>query len=259
MIPLSRSGCAVALLAALAGGVVHAQTVDDVVAKNLKARGGAEKLKALSTIRTTGSVEQEGRTIAFVTYAKRPNFVRRELEGTPPPGGPGRASVPPSTGPVKAVMAFDGQTAWTINPMMGPAAQVIPRPPGEAAKADADFDSPLLDYKAKGHTVQLVGTQALDGKPTHHLKIILKNGSVVHYYLDVDTGLEVRTATPLEQGGVKAELTADLSNYQTVDGLTVPFRMRQSVDGKLMTDVTILKWEPNLPIEDELFKMPSTK
>jgi hypothetical protein len=160
---------------------------------------------------------------------------------------------------VKAVMAFDGQTAWTINPMMGPAAQVIPRPPGEAAKADADFDSPLLDYKAKGHKVELLGAQAIDGKPAHHLRITLKNGSLVHYYLDVETGLEVRTATPLEQGGMKTELTADLSNYQTVDGLTVPFRMRQSVDGKLMADVTILKWEPNVPMDDELFRMPATK
>jgi outer membrane lipoprotein-sorting protein len=246
-------------LTALAGSVAHAQTVDEVIARNLQARGGVEKLRGLNSIRTTGSVEQEGRKFAFVTYAKRPNFMRRELEGTPPPGGPGRASIPATSGPVKAIMAFDGQTAWTINPLMGPAPQVIPRPPGEAAKADADFDSPLLDYKAKGHKVELLGRESVAGKPAHHLKITLKNGSTLHYYLDVETGLEVRTATPLEQGGAKTELTADLSNYQTIDGLTVPFRMRQSIGSTQVADVTISKWEPNVPMDDELFKMPSTK
>ena len=260
LITWRRAGCALAILAAAAGSAAQAQTVDEVVAKNLQARGGVEKLKALNTTKITGDVEQQGAKIHIVTWAKRPHYLRREIEMTPPPPSPGRANVPPATGPVKAVVAFDGQTVWTIDPRMGSGPQAITGPQADAvAKANPDFDSVLLDYKAKGHTVELVGTETIAGKPAHHLKITRKNGPVQQYYLDVATGLEVRTSDVIEQGGVKTELTTDLSDYQTVDGFSMPFKMRQSVNGTAVADVTISKWEVNVPMEDELFKMPAAK
>jgi outer membrane lipoprotein-sorting protein len=260
MITWRRGGCAMAIVAAAALGSAHAQTVDEVVAKNLQARGGVEKLKALNTTKITGDVQQQGAKIHIVTWAKRPNYLRREIEMTPPPPSPGRANVPPSTGPIKAVVAFDGQTVWTIDPRMGPGPQAITGPQADAvAKANPDFDSVLLDYKAKGHTVELVGTETIAGKPAHHLKITRKNGAIQQYYLDVQTGLEVRTSDTIEQGGVKTELTTDLSDYQTVDGFSMPFKMRQSVNGTPVAEVTISKWEVNVPMEDELFKIPAGK
>ena len=51
----------------------------------------------------------------------------------------------------------------------------------------------------------------------------------------------------VDQGGVKSEVTTDLSNYQTVDGLTMPFTMKQSVNGAPVAEVTIAKWEVNVP------------
>ena len=258
MIHWCRRGAVLGLVMSLSG-IAYAQTVDEIVAKNLKARGGVEKLKALNTTKITGDVDQQGTKIHIVTWAKRPNFMRRELEATPPPPSPGRASIPGMKGPVKAVVGFDGETVWMINPMMGPAPQAITGPQAEMAKGDADFDSVLLDYKTKGHNVELVGTETIDGKPAHHLKITRKNGVVQQYYLDAETGLEVRTAATLDQGGVKTEVTTDLSNYQVVDGLSMPFKMRQSVNGTTIADVTISKWEVNVPMEDELFRMPATK
>ena len=63
----------------------------------------------------------------------------------------------------------------------------------------------------------------------------------------------------VDQGGVKSEVTTDLSNYQTVDGLTMPFTMKQSVNGAAVAEVTIAKWEVNLPIDDDVFRMPVKK
>jgi outer membrane lipoprotein-sorting protein len=257
MVSSFRTGFAVALTAALTGGLAHAQTVDEVIAKNLKARGGVERLKAMTSAKITGDVEQQGSKIHIVTWAKRPNYMRREMDATPPPPAPGRASIPGSTGPVKAVVGFDGDTVWMINPMMANGPQAITGPQAEMAKGDADFDSILLDYKAKGHTIELLGNENINGKPAYHLKITKKSGLVQNYYLDVETGLEVRTATTVDQGGVKAEVTTDLSNYKTIDGLTMPFTMKQSVNGTQLAEVTISSWEVNVPIEDALFKMPA--
>jgi outer membrane lipoprotein-sorting protein len=255
MVSPFRTGGAV-LAAVLFAGLAHAQTVDEVIAKNLQARGGVEKLKAMTSAKVTGDVEQQGTKIHIVTYAKRPNMMRREMDATPPPPSPGRASVPASAGPVKAVVGFDGTTVWMINPMMGDGPQAITGPQADMAKGDADFDSVLLDYKAKGHTIELLGTEQINGKPAYHLKITKKNGLIQQYYLDAATGLDIRTSTTVDQGGVKTEVTTDLSDFKTIDGLTMPFVMRQSVNGTPVAEVTISKWEINVPVEDALFKMP---
>jgi outer membrane lipoprotein-sorting protein len=259
MVRSFRTGCAVALAAALFAGIAHAQTVDGVIAKNLEARGGVEKLKALTSAKITGDVEQQGSKIHIVTWAKRPNLMRRETDRTPPPPTAGRVSVPGPTGPIKEVIAFDGNTVWMIHPMLGDGPQAITGPQAEMAKGDADFDSVLLDYKAKGHRIVLLGTQPINGKPAYHLKITKKNGLIQDYYLDVETGLEVRTGTTVERDGVRTELTTDLSDYRTIDGLTMPFTMKQSMNGTQVAEVTIAKWEVNVPIDDELFKMPVQK
>ena len=259
MVSWFRTGFAVALATALSAGAAHAQTVDEVIAKNLQARGGVEKLKGMNSAKVTGDVDQRGTKIHIVTWAKRPNMMRREMDGTPPPPSPGRVSIPATTAPVKIVIAFDGSMVWMDNPMMADGPQQIIGPQADMAKGDADFDSILMDYKAKGHAIELVGTEPVNGKPAYHLKITKKNGLIMQYYLDVETGLEVRTGMTVDQGGVKSEVTTDLSNYQTVDGLTMPFTMKQLVNGSPVAEVNIAKWEVNVPIDDDVFRMPVKK
>ena len=200
------TGCVSALAIVALTGLAHAQSVDEIVARNLQARGGVEKLKGMTSAKITGDVDQRGMKIHITTWAKRPNFMRREMDATPPPPSPGRASIPGTTGPIKAVVASDGAHVWMINP--------------------------------------------------YHLKLTKKSGLVQHYYLDVETALEVRTASEVEQDGNKATMTTDVSNYQTVDGLTMPFTMKQSLNGTTVAEITISKWEVNIPVDDDLFKMP---
>jgi outer membrane lipoprotein-sorting protein len=254
-----RIGLAAVAAVALTLGTAGAQTVDEVIAKNLQARGGVDKLKAMNSAKITGDVDQQGTKIHIVTWAKRPNRMRREMEAIPPTPSPARASVPTPSGPMKAVVASDGTNIWMINPMMGGGAQQVTGPQADAAKAEADFDSPLLDYKAKGNKIELVGTEPINGKPAYHLQITNKNGMVQQYYVDVATALEVRTAATVDAGGTKTQVTTDLSDYRTVDGLTMPFQMRQSVNGQQVAQVTIAKWEVNVPIDDDLFKMPGAR
>lgn len=252
---LRTAGAAALAMLALAG-VAQAQTVDEIVARNLQARGGVEKLKAMTSAKITGDVDQQGRKIHIVNWAKRPNSMRREMEATPPPPSPGRVSIPGSTGTMKAVIATDGAHVWTISPMsMG--AEELTGPQADGMKVDADFDSVLLDYKAKGTAIQLVGTEPINGKPAYHLKITKKSGQVQRSYLDTETALEVRTSSDVEQDGTKMTMTTDLSNYQTVEGLSMPFTMKQSVNGQPVAEITITKMEINIPVDDGLFKMPA--
>jgi len=57
---------------------------------------------------------------------------------------------------------------------------------------DADFDGPLVDYKEKGNKVESLGHDIVDGDDAYKLKVTLKNGDIIYYYLDPDTFLEIR-------------------------------------------------------------------
>ena len=218
-----------------------APTVDEIIAKNIKAKGGADKIKGMQTMQMSGKATLQGMDVSMKIYSKRPNMTRQEV------------TLQDKT----IVSAYDGATAWWINPLMGiDAAQELSGPQAESLKDQADFDGVLNDYKTKGHTVELVGTEDIDGKKAYHLKVTKKNGQVQHYFLDADSGIDLRVQTSVEQGGQQMNITSDLSNYQPVSGVMIPFSMKQSMNGMPLMTMTIEKVEFNVPIEDALFKMP---
>jgi outer membrane lipoprotein-sorting protein len=219
-------------------------TVDEIVAKNLKAKGGAEKLKGMQTMQMSGRATLQGMDVSMKIYSKRPNMTRQEVK------------LQDKT----IVSAYDGSTAWWINPLAGiDQAQELSGAQADSLKDQADFDGVLTDYKAKGSTVELVGIENIEGRKAYHLKVTKKSGQVQHYFLDADSGIDLRVQTTLEQGGQQMSITSDLSNYQEVNGVMVPFSMKQSMNGMPLMQMTVDKVEFNLPIDDTLFKMPGKK
>ena len=236
--PFSIAAC---LMVALALATVSgAQTVDEIVAKNLKAKGGAEKWKSISSVKMTGTFSAQGMEGPMSLYAKRPNLSRQEITMN------GR----------KLVQAFDGTTPWMILPD-SEAAREMPEAQGESVRTNADFDGPLMDYAAKGHQIELVGKEKVGGTEVYHLKLTKKGGSVEHYYLDTESGIEVKRTVDVDAGGMKQTVETELSNFKSVDGIMIPHTMKQSVNGTPVAQMNVEKIEFNAPIEDALFRMPA--
>src|SRR5262249_21767006 len=140
-----------------------AQTVDDLIKKNIEARGGIEKLKALKSLGMTGKIHPKGMDIPMGLQVKRPGLVRGEatLQG------------------VSMVKAYDGETAWQINAFEGSKEpEVMTGHDAKEAIQFGDIDGPLVDYKSKGNTVELVGKEELEATPVYKLKVTLKDGDV---------------------------------------------------------------------------------
>jgi len=240
---------ATAAIALLYVSPVAAQSVDDLIAKNLQARGGEAKLRALTSMRITGSVSVQGMQLPMIVTAKRPNLMRQEMQ----------------IQDKKVVTAFDGEKAWMINPMMGAdAPQEVPGPQAEMTREQSDFDGPLMDYKAKGTTVELVkgdgpdGTEKLaDGSKVFKLKITRKGGRTQYVYLDAESGIEVKTTNQIEQGGQTYSIETEMADYRPENGIMVPHSIRNIMNGQPIMQMTVEKVEFNLPIEDALFKMPA--
>jgi hypothetical protein len=158
--------------------------------------------------------------------------------------------------------AFDGTTGWVLMPFAGVSEPDIMPPEVVAeARAQADFDGPLVDYAAKGHRVELVGSEPVDGKDAFKLKVTLKSGGIRHIYLDAQTYLEVKSEGTRQIGaGVTVESDARASDYRKVDGLMVPFALETGVrDSPQRQKMTVAKVELNVPIDDGRFRPPAKK
>ena len=230
-------------LAAVSAGV-HAFTVDELLAKNLAARGGADKVAAIKTLKSEGKLLYGGQfELGLVQYQKAPDSTRNE------------ASIQGLT----AVQAWDGKEAWQISPFQG--RKDPERMSGDDAKAladDAPISGPLIGARERGSKVDYLGTEDVDGTEAHKLKVTLKNGDVEYVYLDPDHFLEIRTVAQRQVRGTQVESITDYGDYEQVAGVYFPFSIATEVkggDGRSQT--TIEHAEANVPIEDSFFAFPA--
>jgi hypothetical protein len=223
-----------------------APTLDELVAKNIEAKGGAQAVHALQTLRRTGSMMvNEGKIrLAYTEIKKRPLEVRTEatLQG------------------MTAVEAFDGKEGWKISPFQG-------RKDPERMSADdvkelmedAEMDGPLVDWKEKGSTLEYLGTEDVDGTQAYKIKVTRKNGDINFVYLDPDHFLEIRILTQRVQQGALVETETDLGDYEKVNGVFVPTSIESGNKGDSdKQKVVINKAEGNVPVDDSIFHFPAT-
>jgi outer membrane lipoprotein-sorting protein len=236
---------AVVAAACLMPATASAQTLDEIIAMNLNAKGGLDKIRATSSVRMSGQVtasenqSSPSRTVAIVTLAKRPNLMRREQ----------------TMGGNTVVSAFDGTSLWMARGAQPP--EEAPGPQAAYAAQDAEFDSVFVDYKDKGRSIALVGREKREGTDVYHLRVTKKGGPPQEFYLDATTGLEKAISVTINPGGKPMTIETQLSDYRNVDGRLVPFSIRQLVNGTVTASTTIEKVEFNVPADDSLFKMPS--
>src|SRR5215510_8199676 len=223
-----------------------AQTVDEVIAKNVQARGGLDKIKAVQSVRMTGTMTAgPGMEAPFVLEMKRPNKMRVEF------------TFQGMTG----IQAYDGKTAWTHMPFMGKAdPEPMPADQAKEAEEESDMDGPLVDYKAKGNTVVLVGKEKIEGTSAYKLKVTLKGGNIRYVFLDADTFLEIRNEGRRKVQGMEMDTESTIGDYKEVGGLMLPHSVDQGAKGMPMRQkLTLSKIELNVPVDDAKFSMPAVK
>ncbi len=227
------------------GGSSFSQTADELIAKNIEARGGIDKIKAIKTIRMTGRFEGGGGFTASVGQEnQRPNLIRQTftLQG------------------MTQVQAYDGTTGWQIQPFGG---KKDPELMGEDdlrdLVLDADFDGPLVEYKEKGSTVEYLGHDVVDGDDALRLKVTLKNGDIIYDYLDPDTFMEIRKEIQQFIRNSVRDRIVGLGSYKPVDGVMFPFSLSSGPKNHPDSQTTtVQKLEVNVTIDPADFALPAS-
>jgi photosystem II stability/assembly factor-like uncharacterized protein/outer membrane lipoprotein-sorting protein len=225
---------------------VQGATVDELVAKNLQARGGAAKLAAISSLRLTGKIVlgfgDRNFEAGWGQLQKRPGMIRTEttLQG------------------LTEVETYDGHDAWTLDPFQGRRdAQKDSADDARDRARDADIEGPLVRWREKGHRVEYLGTEDVDGTPAHKLRVNLKDGDTQYVFLDPDSFLEIRVETVSHARGTEQIREADLGSYEQVQGVWIPFSIDAGRKGQPRTArLTIERAEANVDSDDTTFRFP---
>ncbi|HEY4841035.1 MAG TPA: hypothetical protein VIH78_03670 [Terriglobales bacterium] len=231
---------AVALLAP----AVWAQTVDEIIAKNVEARGGADKLKGVQSVKSTAMLAMgPGMEAPGTLIQKRGNLARLEftIQG------------------LTAIQAYDGAHAWQVMPFMGKKdPELMAADEAKEVEEMADIDGPMVDYKSKGNQVELLGKEKMEGTDAYKMKVSLKNGDVQTIYIDADSFLEIKEETKRTVRGSETVYEASIGDYKEVGGVIFPFAVESGVKGSQEKQkLTITKIELNVPVDDSMFKMPA--
>ncbi|HYS09925.1 MAG TPA: hypothetical protein VEP66_14350 [Myxococcales bacterium] len=238
------------LLALLAlSNAAPALTLDEILAKNLAARGGAANVAKLQTLRLTGRAVFSGTgrrgsaiEMAWAQVQKRPGSFRSEV----------------TRQGLTAVQAWNGKEGWKLSPFRGRREpERASQDDARALAQDADIEGHLVSWREKGSKVEYLGVEDVDGTPAHKLRAALKDGDVQYVFLDPDAFLEIRVVTERRIRGAEQVTEADLGAYGQVAGVWIPTSINQGRKGAPRTaHFTVEKAEANVAVEDRIFAYP---
>ncbi len=216
---------------------LYAQTVDDIISKHIDAIGGQAAWEKVNSIKLTGSVTAQGMDININITGVQNKGARTEITMM---GMTGYSINTPTAG--WSYMPFGGQQ----KPEAFTADQV------KAAQDELDFQGPLINYKQKGYTAELMGKEDVEGTECWKVKLNMKNGKVRTDYFDPDSYLLIREVDKVTVDGKEQGQSTDFSNFQKLpEGITFPMTVNNG-----MGDFVIKKVEINIPVADSLFKAP---
>ncbi len=237
--------------AALAAGSKSGMelTAEQVVDKNVAARGGVEAWRKIETMVWMGHLESVRAQVPrpFTMEQKRPNKSRFEI----------------TTMSEKTLRTFDGTRGWKVKPARNGRGTPEPYTPQEVTFAfrAQGIDGPLIDYQAKRNTVALEGIEEVAGSKAYRLKVELASGETDHVWVDASTFLEVRYDRPsYGPAGTPQTVSFFYRDYKAVEGLQLPMVIEtahaaDAPPDKMVIDRVLL----NPPVDDRAFAQPGGK
>ena len=226
------------LLALCAVTALQAQTpsADKIVDNYIKAIGGEKQWKALKTLKMAVTMRMSGFDIPGEVSARADGKQRMEF----------------SVNGMKIIQSWDGTNAWTVNPLEGASTPRLMK--GEEAEdiSDGQFLDEFIDYKKEGSTISFLGEEQFEGLPYYLLSMKKKDGTEATYLFDQETGLMVIKRVSSEAGKIETYF----QDYQTTEGLTMPMKVVNKVNGQVVQSFTINEAWLDAAMPDDLFAFP---
>ncbi|HXQ31443.1 MAG TPA: hypothetical protein VN790_05700 [Steroidobacteraceae bacterium] len=224
-------------------------TADEIIAHSVEARGGAAALAAIKTLRRSGRLIIPGANVDVRV---------RELKTR---AGEYRSDL--TLQGLTQIQAYDGKQAWTVQPFQGrkdPSLMSADEAKGLALSSDIDL--PFVDYRRKGHAVEYLGLEDIDGTPSYKLRVRLQWGDEATFWIDPDTWMVIRELDRQTIRGADELTQTDYGEYEKVAGVYIPMTEEQGpkdADSAHRQKVVYDKAEANLAVSPSEFAFPGSQ
>lgn len=227
------------VLASLISLSVYAQTADEVVQKYAAAIGGLDGFNNLTSAKMTGEVKTQGVTLPLTYYVLNNQGMRLEVEAM------GQ----------QIISVYYKGSGWKINPYEGAeTATDLTEKEVNDIKAQASLANPLVDYKNRGHNVELIGQEKIEGVNCFHLKLTAKeDGKVTDYFISSTDYLLIKTNAKQLLMGVDTDVETWYSDFKEFNGLKFAMRRTSKVKNTVLREVVYSSIELNVPIDEKIF------
>jgi hypothetical protein len=236
----------IGLASILLGCSRHPLTVDDVIERNTRAMGGRAAIEAIHSIEINLHITNPGFEVDGIYRAARPGRMRIDVQA----GG-------------KHIFteAFDGQNGWQWD---GKGNQE-PASPKAAAALRHGLELPgklfgLHEVKQRGHQIEFVGREKVDGTDYYVLRLTLSDGYTTTLYVDPQSWLITRRrdVRPLHVDVDPTPTTIEQrsSDFREVAGVRFAFASTE-IDlktGKQLESAKVSRINVNPPFDESIFK-----
>jgi hypothetical protein len=225
-------------------------TAEQIVARNVAARGGLEGWRKVKTMVWIGHIESEHAPVpsmGFVLEQARPNKMRFQLIAAH----------------ARSARVFDGAHGWKLLPVHDGQPEVKPYSPDELrfAQSSPGLDGPLIELAAKGGSVALDGTEDIDGHKAYRLNVTLSSGERDQVWVDAGSFLEVRYDRPVTvAGGAPHTVTVYYLEYRKFEDLNIPcLIVTRTAAGSHPDRMVVEHIALNAPLDKRTFEKPTNE
>ncbi|MEO7983281.1 MAG: hypothetical protein ABI688_04285 [Bacteroidota bacterium] len=220
----------------------NAQTADEVIQKYSAAMGGLEAFNKINTAKLTGTLRTQGRDLPITTQIVNGKSMRADVQ-----------VIEQSVNNV-----YNNGKAWKINPFAGaPTATEVTGSELITFKAQASLANNLMDYKSRGHQVELIGQEDVDGIKTYKIKLTNKeDGKITTYFISTVNNMLVKSVSKKDIAGSEYDAQTFYSDIKQISGLQFCMHFITKVEGQVFQEVTYQKIELNVPVDEKIFIKP---
>ncbi len=217
-------------------------SLDDILKNYFENIGGEDEWRKINSITIKGKTSAQGMTMPITIQTMTPAYFKMEMDFQ------GK----------KFIQAYDGTTAWMLNPFMGGSEPTKSDEEQTKQMSKQKFQDEFIDYEEKGHKVELTGTEEVDGTETYKVKMTKKDGDVVFYFFETENFVPIMVRSLMDSGPMKGQAVETfMSDYQEVDGLMMAFTTEQKMGGNTVFSMTAEEIIFNdEDIEEDVFAFP---
>jgi hypothetical protein len=218
----------------------QAQTADEIATKYAASMGGLDAMSKITSYKITGTMTSQGMDLPITTQVINGKAVRNEVD------------VMGQT----VILVYNNGTGWTINPFTGATeATDITGPQLNDLKGQAFLATNLADYKNRGHKIELLGQEDVEGVKCFKIKLTTKDeGIVTNYFVNAADYTLIKLNAHREMQGQDMETETFYADLKEFNGIKFFMTRIQKMNGEVFSEMHVDKIELNVPVDEAIFK-----